>query len=181
MTESDKIKDIVRRCRQGSDEAFAELVDLYSESCFGYFYRMTGNVEVSNDLLSDLFLRIVQKISTFKGGSFKSWIFRIASNLFYDHLRHQQRQKKLFEGKAERLEVADTQVGSQIEIQDQLQAALSKLDDDTVELLMMRYYSELSFKELSELRGEPIGTTLAKVRRALIKLRQIMSEDVEEL
>lgn len=179
MTESENLRGIVKRCQQGDEEAFAQLVDKYSDSCFGYFYRMTGNAEISNDLLSDLFMRVVQKIGTFKGGSFKSWIFRIASNLFYDQLRFQQRQKKLFEGQAERIETFEPDVGSQLDLQDQLQAALSKLDDDTAELLMLRYYSEMSFKELSQLRGEPIGTTLAKVRRALIKLRQIMSDDVE--
>lgn len=174
MKEADNLKDIIRRCQQGSEEAFAELVDMYSDSCYGYFYRVTGNNEISNDLMSELFLRLVQKISSFKGGSFKSWIFRIASNLFYDHLRFQQRQKKLIEGKTERIETPEITVGKELENYDQLQAALSKLDEDTVELLMMRYYSDMSFKELSQARGEPIGTTLAKVRRALIKLREIM-------
>lgn len=176
MSEAEKVKEIVERCQQGSGEAFAELIDVYSSSCYGYFYRLSGNAEVSNDLLSDLFMRLVEKIGTFKGGSFKSWLFRIASNLFYDYLRHQQRQKRLLEGKVERLETPFNEVGSELEINDELQAGLSKLDDDTVELLMMRYYSEMSFKELSKARGEPIGTTLAKVRRALIKLREIMTK-----
>jgi RNA polymerase sigma-70 factor, ECF subfamily len=177
MSKAENLRDIIKRCRSGSNEAYAELVDLYSESIYGYFYRMTGNAEISNDLLSDFFLRLVQNIDSFKGGSFKSWIFRIASNLFYDHLRFQQRQKKLIEGKTERFEMPENKVGSQLENVDLLQKALSKLDEDTANLLMMRYFSELSFKELSELRSEPIGTTLAKVRRALIKLRDIMGVD----
>jgi RNA polymerase sigma-70 factor (ECF subfamily) len=57
---------------------------------------------------------------------------------------------------------------------DGLQNALGKLDDDVRELIMMRYYSQLSFKEISQLRGEPIGTTLSKVHRGLKKLREIM-------
>ena len=179
MNEADNLRDIIKKCQQGNEQAFAELVDMYSDSCFGYFYRVTGNAEISNDLMSELFLKLVQKIGSFKGGSFKSWIFRIASNLFYDHLRFQQRQKRLLEGKTERFEEPDEVVGSELENYDQLQAALSKLDQDTVELLMMRYYSDMSFKELSQARGEPIGTTLAKVRRALIKLREIMGPEAD--
>jgi RNA polymerase sigma-70 factor (ECF subfamily) len=179
MNETDKLTSIVAKCQAGSEEGFTELVDMFSASCFGYFYRLTGNREISNDLLSELFIRLVQKIGSFKGGSFKSWLFRVASNIFYDYLRDKQRQKRLFEGKAEHLDGASEEVGRQLEMQDELQAGLSKLDDDTVDLLMMRYYSGMSFKELSAHRGEPIGTTLAKVRRALIKLREIMVKENE--
>jgi len=177
MSETDKLTSIVARCQDGSEEAFAELVDMFSASCYGYFYRLTGNRQVSEDLLSDLFIRLVEKIDTFKHGSFKSWLFRVASNIFYDYLRNKQRQKKLVEGKADRLDETSIEVGHEFEMRDELQAAMDKLDDDTVELLMMRYYSGMSFKELSKHRDEPIGTTLAKVRRALIKLREIMRKD----
>lgn len=177
MSEAEKVNEIVQRCQKGSEDAFGELIDMYSASCYGYFYRLSGNAEVSNDLLSDLFMRLVEKIGSFKGGSFKSWLFRIASNLFYDYLRHQQRQKRLLEGKVERIETHFSQASTALEVSDELQAGLAKLDDDTVELLMMRYYSEMSFKELSAARNEPIGTTLAKVRRALVKLREIMVKD----
>jgi RNA polymerase sigma-70 factor (ECF subfamily) len=177
MNETDKLTSIVARCQAGSEEGFAELVDMFSASCYGYFYRLTGNRQVSEDLLSELFIRLVKKIGTFKHGSFKSWLFKVASNIFYDHLRNKQRQKKLLDGKAERLDETSDEVGHEFEMRDELQAAMDKLDDDTVQLLMMRYYSGMSFKELSEHRAEPIGTTLAKVRRALIKLRGIMRKD----
>ena len=56
---------------------------------------------------------------------------------------------------------------------------LKKLDEDTVELLMLRFYGQLSFKELAELRAEPIGTTLSKVHRGLKKLRYMLGGDHE--
>ena len=59
-------------------------------------------------------------------------------------------------------------------IQDDLQAALEKLDVETRELILKRYFGEMSFKELSSLNNEPIGTTLAKVHRGLKKLRSLM-------
>lgn len=174
---SEKLNELVARCQAGSEDAFAELVGEFSGEFYGYFYRLTGNFEISNDLLSELFVKLVEKISSFKGGSFKSWFYRVASNIFYDHLRHRQRQKKLLESKAKRLEISYGTISSELDNQDQLQVALSHLDDDTTELLMLRFFSGMSFKELSVHRNEPIGTTLAKVRRALIKLRGIMTNE----
>ena len=60
------------------------------------------------------------------------------------------------------------------EIFDKLHTALKKLDPETAELITLRYFSQLSFKELAEIRSEPIGTTLSKVHRGVKKLRQIM-------
>jgi DNA-directed RNA polymerase specialized sigma24 family protein len=66
------------------------------------------------------------------------------------------------------------QSAAETEMLDKLQSQLSKLDADTAELITMRFYGQLSFKELSELRGEPIGTTLSKVHRGIRKLREYM-------
>jgi DNA-directed RNA polymerase specialized sigma24 family protein len=60
------------------------------------------------------------------------------------------------------------------ELADKLQVQLRRLDEDTRELIMLRFYSELSFKEIAQIRAEPIGTTLAKTHRALNKLRRYM-------
>ena len=60
------------------------------------------------------------------------------------------------------------------ELTDKLQIQLGKLDGDTRELIMLRFYSQLSFKEIAQIRTEPIGTTLAKTHRALQKLREYM-------
>ena len=66
---------------------------------------------------------------------------------------------------------------AQTDMSDKLQMQLGKLDDDTAELITLRFYGEMSFKELSEMRSEPIGTTLSKVHRGLKKLRELMGGD----
>lgn len=177
MDDNDKLNEIVAGCKNGDDGAFSQLVDLYSKRCYGYFYRLCGNAEISNDLLSKLFMRLVTKIGTFKGGSFEKWLFTIASNIFHDYLRHEYRQRRLLEGKAKQIQSDTPQKELRTEISDKLQMQLGKLDDDTAELITLRFYGELSFKELSEMRGEPIGTTLSKVHRGLKKLRDLMGGD----
>jgi RNA polymerase sigma-70 factor (ECF subfamily) len=122
----------------------------------------------------------VERIGQYRGGSFNGWLFRVASNIFYDHLREKQRQQGLIEKHTKRLE-EDERSGRWPEATDdggeeadRLQRQLGRLDEQTREVIMLRYYSDMSFKEISETRGEPIGTTISKVHRGLKKLRELM-------
>jgi len=175
MAKNDDLAQIITGCKKGVPECFSQLVDMYASRCYGYFYRLTGNSGVSDDLLSGLFVKLVDKISTYKGGSFESWLFKIASNNFHDYLRSKQRQKKLLDARKNQLELEITEPKrSDGERIDKLQIQLGKLDADTKELVMLRFYSQLSFKEIAAMRSEPIGTTLAKLHRGLKKLRELM-------
>jgi RNA polymerase sigma-70 factor (ECF subfamily) len=177
MAKGDDLVEIVNGCKAGESESFQKLIDIYGRRCYGYFYRLTGSREISDDLLGELFVKVVGKIGSFKGGYFESWLFKTASNIFHDHLRDKRRQRKLLEGREKELRLKLTEAkkseGEQI---DKLQVQLEKLDAETRELIMLRFYSQLSFKEMAEMRGEPIGTTLSKVHRGLKKLRELMEQ-----
>jgi len=148
---------------------------MYASRCYGYFYRLTGNNDVSDELLSELFVKLVEKIASYRGGSFEGWLFKITSNVFHDYLRSKQRRKKLLDVQKEQLESQFTEPKqSDNEQIDKLQIQLRRLDADTRELIMLRFYSQLSFKEIAAMRSEPIGTTLAKLHRGLKKLRELM-------
>jgi len=175
MPKSDDLGQIINGCKLGISESFAQLVDMYSGRLYGYFYRLTGNREVSDDLLSELFVRLVEKINSFKGGSFEGWLFTVASNIFHDYLRGKQREKKLLEVRKRQLESEITETKhSDDERTDKLQVELDKLDADTKNLIMLRFYSQLSFKEMAKMRSEPVGTTLSKLHRGLRRLRELM-------
>jgi RNA polymerase sigma-70 factor (ECF subfamily) len=177
MSGPQDLENLINDCKKGDSEAFNQLIKLFSNRCYAYFYRLTGRADVADELLSDLFIRLVNKIHSFSGGSFEKWIFTVASNLFRDYLRRQYRQRRLLDEKAEQLRHAESgQAPQDGEMFDKLQLALEKLDTETAELISLRYYSQTSFKELAEMRGEPIGTTLSKVHRGVKKLRQIMDE-----
>ncbi len=177
MNARQDLKEIVAACQAGSNEAFSRLVDLYASRCYSYFYRLTGNTAQSNDLLSTLFLKLIEKIGTFRlaTGSFEKWLFTIASNIFRDHLRRQYRQRRLLEGKAEELKAATTTPAkADEEMIDKLQVQMAKLDAETNELLMLRFYGGLTFREIAEMRSEPVGTVLSRVHRGLKRLRELM-------
>ena len=175
MSENEGLSQIIAGCKAGKSESFSQLLDLYAKRCYGYFYRLTGDRDVSDDLLSELFVKLVKNISSFKNGSFNSWLFKIASNVFHDYLRARQRQKKALDAKRS---IEETKVssdsGSNNDISDDLQRQLGKLDADTRQLIMLRFYSQASFKELAAMRAESIGTTLSKVHRGLKKLKKLM-------
>ena len=175
MADNEQISAILAGCKAGDSQCFSQLVDMYSARCYGYFYRLTGNRDLSEELLGELFARVVEKIGSFKGLYFDGWLFRIASNIFHDYLRERQRQKKLLVKHREQLEEQEREVGqTEGEDIDKLQKKLGQLDDETRELIMLRFYSGMGFKEMAEMRSEPIGTTLSKVHRGLKKLRELM-------
>ena len=178
MKDSENLAQIVAGCQKGDRRSFSQLVDIYATRCYRYFYRLTGDSEESGDLVSELFVKLLEKIGSYKDGLFDAWLFKIASNIFYDHLRHRKRQKKLLEDKFLQQNQADKgKTRSEAETIDRLHIQLEKLDTETAELLMLRFYSGLSFKELAQMRSEPIGTTLSKIHRGLKKLRQLMEND----
>jgi RNA polymerase sigma-70 factor (ECF subfamily) len=176
MANNDDLAQLINGCKNGDSRCFSQVVDKYASRCYGYFYRLTGNKDLSDELLSELFVKLVEKISSYKGGSFEAWLFRIASNIFRDHLRSRHRRKKLIvahKGFVESQTIEPKKSGNeQVDI---LQIQLNRIDEDTRELIMLRFYSQLSFKEIAKMRSEPIGTTLAKLHRGLKKLRELMS------
>jgi RNA polymerase sigma-70 factor (ECF subfamily) len=175
MADIDELSQIVGGCQRGDAESFSQLVDLYSRRCYGFFYRLTGNRALSEDLLSELFVKLVEKIGSFRGERFENWLFRVARNIFHDYLRKRQREVGMLERQELELALgAREEKSAGKEVIDRLEAGLKGLDEDTRELIMLRYYSQMSFKELAELRGEPIGTTLAKVHRGIKRLGKLM-------
>ncbi len=175
MVQNDDLAQIIIGCKHGDSKCFSQVVDMYASRYYGYFYRLTGNNDVSDELLSELFVKLVEKIAYYKGGSFEGWLFKIASNIFHDYLRSKQRRKKLLDVQKKQIESRITEPKqSDNEQIDKLQIQLRKLDTDTRELIMLRFYSQLSFKEIAVIRSEPIGTTLAKLHRGLKKLRELM-------
>ncbi|MBN1795058.1 MAG: RNA polymerase sigma factor [Sedimentisphaerales bacterium] len=173
------ISSIIAGCKKGESQSFTELVNAYSNRLYGFFFRLSGNKTTSDDLLSELFVKLVEKIDTFGGGNFDGWIFTVASNIWHDWLRNKFRGDKALAGLKEQTEYETNQqkvTKSDNEILDRLGRELEKIDDETRELIVLRFYSQLSFKEIASIRSEPIGTVLSKVHRGLKKLRQSIGQ-----
>lgn len=174
MDENIDIPEIITGCKRGRNESFSRLLDIYSSRCYGYFYRLTSSRDVSDELLSELFVKLVEKIKTYRGGSFNGWLFKVMRNVFYDYLRRKFRDGRILERQKEQMAEDFKRERDDDERIDQLQQRLLQLDEVTREVIVLRFYSQLSFKEIARMRGEPIGTVLTRVHRGLKKLRGLM-------
>lgn len=185
--DADHLADLIRRAQAREAAAFDALVDCYSSRLYGYLYRLTGSRHDAEDLLQDLFVRVVKMIGRYEhDGRFEAWLFRIATNLVRDRVRRVRAAPTTLSGQAgdqplrntpAAAESVDPSGGLQVaEDADRLQWALSRLSDAEREVLMLRHFSELSFKDIAELMNTPLGTALARAHRGLGRLRQLMAE-----
>ncbi len=175
LSKDDKtLEEIAAGCKKGHNTSFRQLVSMYSGRFYGYFYSKTFDKQVSEDLLSEFYMKIVKGIKSYKGDCFEAWLQKVASNVYYDylrkHIREHNEHKKYCEQAVYLDDCSDDDFGK--EGFEQLREALASLDDDSRELVSMRYFSDMSFKEIAAATERPIGTVLAKIHRAVGKLKQ---------
>lgn len=187
MQKQDSLANIIEQCRKGRPEAFNWLLETYGRRLYAYFLRTSGSTHDADDLLQEIFVRLIEKIRDYKHqGRFEHWLFRIAANLARDRIRRLQRSPSSLS-----LDAADTEkddLTAQLassepppdapmqldQLRDELQEALAQLPEIDREIIVMRHYSQMSFKEIARQFNMPIGTALAKVHRGLKRLRSIM-------
>ena len=186
MSQSDQLSKMIKLCQTGQNEGFVWLVRQYGPQLYRFFLRATGSAADAEDLLQDLFIRLIEKISGYRHqGRFESWLFRVASNLLRDWARQRQRhaQAMALLGSREAVDRHATDRSrperrlEQAEVVDRLQDALQKLPQPDREIVLLRHYGGLSFKELAEQFEMPIGTVLAKVHRGLKRLKGMLREN----
>jgi RNA polymerase sigma-70 factor (ECF subfamily) len=181
------ISALLARCQTGDSAAWDALVDAYWQRLFGYALRATGNNDLAQDLVQETFLRIVQRLDRYDDqGKFEAWLFRILVNLVRDNGRAQSRhptQSTVVDNNGQSGDMTDdmAHVGPaphepvhDKEQVDQLQAALRKLSETDRQILLLRHFADMPFKEIAHTLNCPIGTVLARAHRALAKLRTIM-------
>jgi RNA polymerase sigma-70 factor (ECF subfamily) len=187
-----ELADVIARARRKDPAAFESLVVAYGARLYGYFYRLTGSRHDAEDLLQEVFVRIVRVIADYNHeGRFEAWLFRIATNLVRDRVRRSKREhpggsEPGLRGERDEVEPigekADPAAGrpwaslEQTESLDRLQWAVSQLPEAEREVIMLRHFSQLSFREIADQMGTPLGTALARAHRGLAKLRDLMGE-----
>ena len=188
------LAEVIRGAQRGEPDSFDRLVDLFASRIFGFLFRVTGSRDDAEDLMQEVFLRVVRMIGAYRHDDrFEAWIFRIAANLSRDRMRKASRAPRqvhtaviggadaesaaaygTMDGLAAETDSADARLVMEEDV-DALNAALAMLLDAEREVIMLRHFAELSFKEIAELTGTPLGTALARAHRGLAKLREIMA------
>ena len=171
----------------GDRNAISQLIERHSRRVRDYIQMMVKVGDVADDIFQETFIKAVRVIDEGRytdNGRFLSWILRIAHNQVIDHFRAQKQNRQLNEAEAGydvlgTLRLAERTVEDEIvceQIASDVRRMVELLPDEQREVVMMRYYSGLSFKEIAEQTGVSINTALGRMRYALINLRKMIKE-----
>lgn len=182
-----QLRALIASAQAGEGEAYRELLAAYGPRLYGYFLRATGSHHDAEDLLGELMLRLVNKLPSYDHrGRFEPWLFRIAANMVRDRIRRMKANptpaslsatSQSGEAWADQLlaEAPRAEAGLlAAEASADLHKALSKLDVTSREMILLRHFGQMSFKEIAEVFECPLGTALARVHRGLRTLRRLM-------
>jgi len=161
---------IMLRVRAGETGLLAELFERHNRPVFGFFYRMTSRRELSEDLVQDVFLRILRYRDTYQPRtSFAAWMYGIARNAMIDQMRKRRPESSLDDAMAEvptRDEPADERMRARQE-SEILQRALSSLPADKREVLILARYQDLRYEEIGRILGCEPNAVKQRVFRAV--------------
>lgn len=165
----------MQRVKEGNLQELATLFERYHVRMFNFFLKLSGDRNLSQDLTQNLFYRILKYKSSFKeGNSFKSWIFKMARNIYYDYCRDHQKQNDHFTGvENHNEEVSDTSDEFTQEDYDRLDSALSKLDTGQREIIILSRYQGLKYEEISKITDMSVAAIKVQVHRAIKQLRTL--------
>ncbi|MEQ9425487.1 MAG: RNA polymerase sigma factor [Cyclobacteriaceae bacterium] len=163
--------------KEGDLDKLVILFDRYQQQIFGFLLKLSSDYDASQDLTQNVFIRIMKSRHTYKGEhQFRTWIYQIARNLFYDHYKKEMKSKDVFM-KVERMEDIDRdEIESYSEIEEreeQLRKALDQLPDDKREVLVMSRYQGMKYEQIAEVTGLTVSNVKIKVHRAINSLREM--------
>lgn len=180
-------EQLVKAYAKGNNEAFDILLKRHQDRIFNYILRIVKNEDIANDIFQETFVKAIMTIKQGRytdNGKFPAWISRIAHNLIIDHFRQEKSEnmqsadledidvlnrKELCEATIEDLIISD-------QIMSDVKYLINELPELQKEVLKMRYYQNLSFKEIAEITGVSINTALGRMRYAILNLRRIAAE-----
>jgi len=178
---------LVKNYISGDESALTSLIERHQSKIYGFIYSKIGDRDLTDDIFQDTFIKVIKTLKSNaynEEGKFLPWVMRIAHNLVVDHFR---RCKKMpLQRETEEFSVFNYMTDNSLNIEgkiisQQVESDLSKLllqlPDDQKEVIIMRMYQDLSFKEISELTGVSINTALGRMRYAVINLRKIIEKN----
>lgn len=175
--EGDELTDawLVAQAREGDRAAFAQLVERYQQPLGSYLWRLTRDRELALDLTQDTFLRAYRGIgATSPGLQVRAWLFRIATNLAYDHFRRLRRFKRLPIGRFERRAGPDESVS--VEDRDLVERGLARLDPRDRAVLLLCAVEQLSYREVAAIFGCSPDAARKQFTRAKERFRLAYAE-----
>ena len=185
---SDQTPDalLVKNYVAGDEKSLSTLINRHQSKIYGFIYSKISDRDITDDIFQDTFIKVIKTLksnSYNEEGKFLPWVMRIAHNLVIDHFRRNKKMPmyreteefSLFSIMSDNsLTIENQMISDQVEVD--LKRIIEELPEDQKEVLVMRMYQDLSFKEISELTGVSINTALGRMRYALMNLRKVIDK-----
>ena len=175
---------LVKNYIAGDENALSILIKRHQSKIYGFIYSKIQDRDLADDIFQDAFIKALKSQSYNEEGKFLPWVMRITSNLIIDHYRNNkkmpmQRETEdfpLFDRiKDNSLTIENLLIKNQVELD--IKKLIQELPEEQKEVLMMRFYQDMSFKEISELTNVSINTILGRMRYALVNLRKVIKKN----
>jgi len=180
-------QELVQAYIKGDSSAIEILINRHRSKVYTYILLTIKNQQLAEDLFQETFIKVIQSLRAGKykdNGRFLSWVIRIAHNLVIDHFRKEKQMNSISNDDTEvdlfnSKKFSDKNVEERIignQIRAELRTLINELPDDQREVVLLRHYGELSFKEIADQTNVSINTALGRMRYALINLRKMIDE-----
>ncbi len=178
---------LVQQYSRGNNEAFDALLERYQSRLLSYIVQLVGNRQLAEDIFQETFVKAIVTIrqgNYTESGKFGAWLSRIARNLVIDHFRQERAEPTVSSDNGEvdilnRKELSDITIEDDIidtQIRQDVRRLIRELPDLQRQVLVMRYYRNLSFKEIAEKTNVSINTALGRMRYAILNMRRMARE-----
>jgi RNA polymerase sigma-70 factor (ECF subfamily) len=180
--------ELVQQFTSGNQQAIEVLIRRHHKRVFGYILLLVKNTAIAEDIFQDTFVKVIKSLQDGRyadNGRFVSWVMRISHNLIIDHFR-KEKQMKMISKDSGSVDVFNSPRFSEKNVEEDMvydqvltdvRALVELLPEEQKEVVLLRHYAGLSFKEIAEQTNVSINTALGRMRYALINIRKIMQEN----
>jgi RNA polymerase sigma-70 factor (ECF subfamily) len=177
---------LVKNYVAGDENALTILINRHQSKIYGFIYSKLSDRDISDDIFQDTFIKVIKTLksnSYNEEGKFLPWVMRISHNLIIDHYRRNKKMPmyreteefSIFSIMSDNVPNIESQLITN-QVENDLRKLIEELPAEQKEVLMMRMYQDLSFKEISESTGVSINTALGRMRYAIMNLRKVIDK-----
>jgi RNA polymerase sigma-70 factor (ECF subfamily) len=180
-------EELVVAYAEGNNVAFGILLERHKSNIYSYIYFIVRNREMAEDIFQETFVKAITTIKQGRyteNGKFRAWINRIAHNLIIDNYRQEKNEQTISNDECEidlfnNSKLSDGTIEDEIvkkQVLSDVKKLINYLPDNQKEVVILRYYQDLSFKEIADITGVSINTALGRMRYAVLNMRRLAGE-----